>query len=381
MTNMNLIVSKYPKKIWIIIGTRPEAIKLFPVVQALKAFDWLDVTVCLTGQHREMVHQAMQALDFSYDLDFELMRPRQTLGELTANIVQTLADIFEKQQPGLVVVQGDTTTTFASSLAAFYNRILVAHVEAGLRTHNKWNPFPEEINRRMTSSLADLHFAPTETAKNALLREDIPECRIWVTGNTVVDAILYMAAKVQANNSLHLSFLDKSKKLILVTGHRRESFGESFKQICRALKIIAQSHNDVQIVYPVHLNPNVREPVYSILANTENITLIEPLDYKSFVFLMTQAYIILTDSGGIQEEAPALKKPVLVMRETTERPEGIEAGIARLVGTKTNQIVENVELLIQNQEMYNAMASGRNPYGDGMAGQRIADVIGNFIQQ
>lgn len=368
------------KKILLVFGTRPEAIKMAPLVLALQQRPQLEVAVCVTAQHRQMLDQVLDlfALQPKYDLD--LMQPGQDLYDITSRALLGLRDVYADFQPDLVLVHGDTTTTFAASLAAFYQRIAVGHVEAGLRTGDIYSPWPEEINRTLTGALTKLHFAPTVKAQNNLLAENTDPASVFVTGNTVIDALVQVVDKIATDQVLRqkmqqkFAFLDESKKLILVTGHRRESFGGGFENICKALSKLAEQP-DVQILYPVHLNPNVQEPVNRLLKGIDNIYLIEPQDYLPFVYLMSRAYIILTDSGGVQEEAPSLGKPVLVMRDTTERPEAVEAGTVRLVGTDYDKIVASATELLANQQAYEKMSFAHNPYGDGKACQRIADII------
>ncbi|EOU9531094.1 non-hydrolyzing UDP-N-acetylglucosamine 2-epimerase [Cronobacter dublinensis] len=366
-----------------VFGTRPEAIKMAPLVHALAQDPAFDTRVCVTAQHREMLDQVLHLFSIVPDYDLNIMKPGQGLTEITCRILEGLKPILTEFRPDVVLVHGDTTTTIATSLAAFYQRIPVGHVEAGLRTGYLYSPWPEEANRTLTGHLAMYHFAPTELSRQNLLRENIPDARIFVTGNTVIDALITVRDRVMADEPLRLRletqypFLDGDKKMILVTGHRRESFGEGFEQICRALADIAAQNLDVQIVYPVHLNPNVTEPVNRILGHVENVVLIEPQEYLPFVWLMNHAWLILTDSGGIQEEAPSLGKPVLVMRETTERPEAVEAGTVRLVGTDTRRIVDEVTRLLHDDAAYQAMSHAHNPYGDGQACERILHALKN----
>ncbi|HGC6388565.1 TPA: non-hydrolyzing UDP-N-acetylglucosamine 2-epimerase [Cronobacter dublinensis] len=366
-----------------VFGTRPEAIKMAPLVHALAQDPAFDTRVCVTAQHREMLDQVLHLFSIVPDYDLNIMKPGQGLTEITCRILEGLKPILTEFRPDVVLVHGDTTTTIATSLAAFYQRIPVGHVEAGLRTGYLYSPWPEEANRTLTGHLAMYHFAPTELSRQNLLRENIPDARIFVTGNTVIDALITVRDRVMADEPLRLRletqypFLDGDKKMILVTGHRRESFGEGFEQICRALADIAAQNRDVQIVYPVHLNPNVTEPVNRILGHVENVALIEPQEYLPFVWLMNHAWLILTDSGGIQEEAPSLGKPVLVMRETTERPEAVEAGTVRLVGTDTRRIVDEVTRLLHDDAAYQAMSHAHNPYGDGQACERILHALKN----
>ncbi|WP_413616473.1 UDP-N-acetylglucosamine 2-epimerase (non-hydrolyzing) [Halomonas cupida] len=362
-------------------GTRPEAIKMAPLALALQADERFDAKVCVTGQHREMLDQVLDLFALVPDYDLAVMRPGQDLTDVTAAILQGMRDILSEVKPDIVLVHGDTATTFAVTLAAYYQQIPVAHVEAGLRTGNIYSPWPEEANRKLTGALAQLHFAPTDRSQENLLAEGVSQDKVHVTGNTVVDALLDVVAKLEDNDSYqkqfgeHFDFLDSDRKLILVTGHRRESFGEGFERICRALHDTAAQHPEVQIVYPVHLNPNVREPVKRLLSDVDNVHLIEPLDYLPFVYLMNRSHIILTDSGGIQEEAPSLGKPVLVMRETTERPEAVQAGTVKLVGTDVARIVGELDTLLTDKKAYEAMSYAHNPYGDGKACARILDIL------
>jgi UDP-N-acetylglucosamine 2-epimerase (non-hydrolysing) len=370
-------------KVLTIFGTRPEAIKMAPLVLALSQDAAFESKVCVTAQHREMLDQVLRLFEITPDYDLNIMKPGQGLTEITSRILTGLKPVLDEFKPDVVLVHGDTTTTLSASLAAFYHQIAVGHVEAGLRTGDLSSPWPEEGNRLLTGHLARWHFAPTENARSNLTRENIPESRIFVTGNTVIDALLWVRDRFNSDASLAQQlantypFLDASKKLILVTGHRRESFGGGFERICSALADIARQHPDVQIVYPVHLNPNVSEPVNRILAGIDNIVLIDPQDYLPFVYLMDKAYLILTDSGGVQEEAPSLGKPVLVMRETTERPEAVDAGTVRLVGTDPAKIVKEVNRLLSDENEYNSMSRAHNPYGDGHACRHILDALKN----
>lgn len=365
----------------IVFGTRPEAIKMAPLVKEFQKHPELDTKVCVTAQHREMLDQVLEFFDITPDYDMDLMKPNQNLYSLTADIITGLKPILEEYQPDYVYVHGDTSTTMAAGIAAFYSGAQVCHVEAGLRTHNKRSPFPEEINRQVTGRIADFHFAPTTASEQNLLNENINKDAILVTGNTVIDALFDSSERVKNLENAEIESLkqlvDPSKKLILVTGHRRENHGQGFINICEALKEIALNHEDVQIIYPVHLNPNVKKPVYEILSGIENIHLIDPLSYPAFVWLMNQSYLIITDSGGVQEEAPSLGKPVLVMRDTTERPEAVDAGTVILVGTDKNLIVKECESLLKDTQRYNTMTALHNPYGDGKACQRIANFIKN----
>ncbi len=363
-----------------VFGTRPEAIKMASVVKSLAASKRFESRVCVTAQHREMLDQVLNLFEIKADFDLNLMRPGQDLTDITTNVLGGMRDLLKEWRPDMVLVHGDTTTTFAASLAAYYEKIPVGHVEAGLRTGNNYSPWPEEMNRRLAGTIAALHFAPTQKAKENLLRENVREESIFVTGNTVVDSLLDVVERIKTDPALTEKcaeahpFLDKSKKMILVTGHRRENFGDGFLEICKALKELAQ-RPDVQVVYPVHLNPNVQEPVYRILADCENVHLIKPLDYFPFVNLMSMCYLVITDSGGIQEEAPSLGKPVLVMRDTTERPEAVEAGTVKLVGTDRDVIVESATRLLDDRSAYEEMSFAHNPYGDGKAAQRIVEAL------
>jgi UDP-N-acetylglucosamine 2-epimerase (non-hydrolysing) len=368
-----------PKRILLTFGTRPEAIKMSPVARALReARDDFDVRVCVTAQHRQMLDQVLDLFEIVPDHDLDLMRPGQNLTDVTTRVLAGVGEVIRGWRPDLVMVHGDTTTTFAASLAAFYEKVPVAHVEAGLRTGDIYAPWPEEMNRRLTTAIAVLHFAPTETARANLLAEGVPEARIAVTGNTVIDALQWVVARLRADpeaaarHQRQFGFLRPDRRLILVTGHRRENFGPGFERLCQALRDIAM-RGDVQIVYPVHLNPNVREPVQRILSEAPGVHLLEPLDYLPFVHLMDRSHFIITDSGGVQEEAPSLGKPVLVMRDTTERPEAVEAGTVKLVGTDRARIAGEAFRLLDSPEAYEAMARAHNPYGDGLAGERIKE--------
>ena len=358
-------------------GTRPEAIKLAPVIQELRRRKGFEPRVCVTAQHREMLDQVLETFSIRPDYDLDLMKPGQDLFDITARCLEGLRPVLLRERPDAVVVQGDTTTVFAAALAAFYLGIPVAHVEAGLRTFDKRRPFPEEMNRRLASHLAGLHFAPTERARQNLLAEGLPREQVFVTGNTVVDALFHVREKHRGRwpRPPGLRPVGKARRIVLVTGHRRESFGPGFENICRALRSIAGSHPHVEIIYPVHLNPNVREPVFRLLGGLPNVQLIEPAGYVPFVGLMEACHLVLTDSGGIQEEAPSLGKPVLVMREVTERPEAVEAGTVRLVGTDVDKIVSGVRRLLDDAAEYQRMSRAHNPYGDGRASGRIADAL------
>ncbi|MBO6792960.1 MAG: UDP-N-acetylglucosamine 2-epimerase (non-hydrolyzing) [Balneolaceae bacterium] len=366
------------KKILLIFGTRPEAIKLAPVYRLLNQHPHFETEVCVTAQHREMLDQVLSFFQITPNYDLNVMKKGQGLVSLSSAILDGLKEVFDQAKPDAVFVQGDTTTSTIAALAAFYSGIKVCHVEAGLRTLNRFSPYPEEINRQVTARLADLHFAPTIAAKNNLLDEGIEPDKIWVTGNTVIDALLQGIELLADYKSPELASLkaqiDPTKNVILVTGHRRESFGDGFKQICLALKKIAQ-RTDVQIIYPVHLNPKVQEPVYSLLGDEENITLMKPLGYPEFIWLMQQSFLILTDSGGIQEEAPSLGKPVLVMRNHTERTEALEAGTAQLVGTNSGLITQSVNRLLNDDTLYREMSAKENPFGDGSASKQILECL------
>jgi len=370
------------KKIFFVFGTRPEAIKLAPLIKEFQKYPKLfDLKVCITAQHREMLDQVLNFFDIKPNFDLNLMRPDQNLYTLTASIIESLKPILEQYKPDFVFVHGDTTTTMAGSIAAFYSRAKICHVEAGLRTNNKSSPFPEEINRQITSRICDYHFAPTETSRDNLVKENIPNKSILVTGNTVIDALLNSLEKVNESPSKliqNLSTKIAEKEVVLVTGHRRENHGKGFERICKALKRIAQDDKSRLIIYPVHLNPKVQEPVNRILSSLSNIILIDPLAYQDFVWLMNRSKIIITDSGGVQEEAPSLGKPVLVMRDTTERPEAVEAGTILLVGTNEDLIVSKALDLLNNNDNFVKMSMLHNPYGDGLASKRIVEFIKNI---
>ena len=373
------------RKVCFILGTRPEAIKLCPVVLAFKTEGSFDCKVCVTGQHREMLNQVLEVFGVVPDKDLALMQPNQSLGGLTSRAIAAIDEYLATEKPDAVVVQGDTTTVLAGALAAFYHHIPVAHVEAGLRTWNIESPWPEEANRVLTTRLAKWHFCPTESNKTNLLREGVPEKDIYVTGNTVIDALMMAREKVCENPPVIAELPDEvmlgNKRLILITGHRRENFGEGFEHICRAIRGLAERFTDVNFVYPVHLNPRVREPVMRILGAhmQRNVHLISPQAYLPFVALMNRSYLILTDSGGVQEEAPSLGKPVLVMRDTTERPEGVKAGVVRLVGVDEDAIVQGVGTLLTHSSAYDAMAKAANPYGDGRASLRICGILKEHV--
>lgn len=373
-------------KVLSVFGTRPEAIKMAPLVLALQADPRFDAKVCVTGQHRQMLDQVLSLFELKPDYDLEVMQSGQDLTDITVAILCGMKEVFADYKPDVVLVHGDTSTTFAASLAAYYQQIPVAHIEAGLRTGNIYSPWPEEGNRKLTGVLASIHFAPTDAARLNLLKEGIDATSIVVTGNTVVDALLQVVgclnqdASLQQALSQQFSYLDPRRRLVLVTGHRRESFGDGFERICQALAVTARAFPDVDIVYPVHLNPNVREPVNRLLSGIDNVHLIEPLDYLPFVYLMSRSYLILTDSGGIQEEAPSLGKPVLVMRDVTERPEALAAGTVRLVGADTSAIVSNLRTLLTDKAAYQSMAYAHNPYGDGEACARIIDSLSAMVK-
>lgn len=367
----------------IVFGTRPEAIKMAPLVKEFLKNDNFETTVCVTAQHREMLDQVLEFFEIKPDYDLNLMRPNQNLYTLTASIIENMKPVLDEVKPDYVYVHGDTTTSMAVGIAAFYSGAKICHVEAGLRTFNRQYPFPEEFNRQLTGKIADFHFSPTELSKNNLLAENTKDENILVTGNTVIDALLYGIEKVNAADFKDdeienlKTVLDFQKKIILVTGHRRENHGDGLIKICSALKTIAENNPDIEIIYPVHLNPNVKGPVNELLSGITNIYLVAPLAYPSFIWLMEKSYLIITDSGGIQEEAPSLGKPVLVTRTTTERPEAVEEGTVILLGTDTDRIVEESDKLLNNTEYYNEMSMLHNPYGDGKASERIV----NFIEK
>ncbi len=368
-------------KILSIFGTRPEAIKMAPLVKMLANDPYFSSSVCVTAQHREMLDQVLEIFNIQPKYDLNLMTKNQSLSQLTSKMISKITDVLEKDQPDMVLVHGDTATTFAAALSAFYKQIKIGHVEAGLRTGNLSSPWPEEANRRLTGVLTDMHFCPTETSKRNLILENVSSEKIFITGNTVIDSLLMIKSLINGDSSMQNSFfkkfgyLDPKKKLILVTGHRRENFGTGFINICKSLRNLAISNPNTQIVYPVHLNPSVQKPVKELLSSIENIFLIEPLDYLPFVYLMDRSYLILTDSGGIQEEAPSLGKPVLVMRNTSERPEAIKAGTAKLVGTDSIKIEKEVQSLINNKDLYHQMCHSHNPYGDGDSCSKIIKLL------
>ncbi|RXJ83106.1 non-hydrolyzing UDP-N-acetylglucosamine 2-epimerase [Arcobacter cloacae] len=374
------------KKVLLVFGTRPEAIKMAPLVKAFENEPTIESKVCVTAQHREMLDQVLEMFDIKPDYDLNIMKPGQDLFDVTSNVLLGLKDVLNDFSPDVVLVHGDTTTTSSASLASFYNKIKVGHVEAGLRTGDMYSPWPEEANRQITGVLANYHFAPTTTSANNLLKENKNPNDIVVTGNTVIDALFLALDKIEKNDELKSKIIESinsqyelkdDKKIILVTGHRRENFGDGFINICEALKTIALNNPDIDIVYPVHLNPNVQKPVKEILSNTPNVYLINPLQYEQFIYMMNKSYFIITDSGGVQEEAPSLGKPVLVMRDTTERPEAVEAGTVKLVGTNKESIINEAQKLLDDENEYNTMSKAHNPYGDGKACMRIV----NFIKE
>jgi len=376
-------------KVLISLGTRPEGIKMAPVIKELqKNPQKFDIAVCSTGQHREMLGQVTEFFEIIPDIELNVMTQGQSLSMLSSKIIGSMEEVFNKAAPDIVLVQGDTTTAFLTAFIAFYQKIKIGHVEAGLRTYNKYSPFPEEINRQLVSKIADLHFAPTKNAYENLKKEGIDEKSIILTGNTVVDAINWGINKIENKSKDEIpadikylsGLLEEDKKIILVTMHRRESFGDEIINVCNALKAVAQKYENINIVYPVHLNPNVTGPVGEILGNIKNIKLIKPLSYEPFLWLMNKSYFIITDSGGIQEEAPTLKKPVLVIRKFTERKESVEQGISKLVGTDMDAIISNASLLLDSEPEYKKMVADVNPYGDGKASERIAASILNYFE-
>lgn len=376
------------QKIMLVFGTRPEAIKMAPIYHALNSNSNFETVVCVTAQHRHMLDQVLKTFEILPDIDLDLMKSNQDLFDVTSSVLLNMGKIFKKKAPDVVLVQGDTTTTLATAMAAFYAGVSVGHVEAGLRTHNMHAPFPEEFNRQTATKLSRWHFAPTILSKKNLLAERVKEDDITVTGNTVIDALYWLLDRIKKDpqryknikeylNSI-LSFNWEKKPFVLVTGHRRENFGDGFLQICDAIEKLAQLYPEIHFVYPIHLNPNVQEPVNKILSNFNNVNIIEPLDYEHFIFLLKYCHVVLTDSGGIQEEAPSLGKPVLVMRDITERPEAIKAGTVRLVGANSKRIIQNISELLDNQETYQLMSRAHNPYGDGKASGRIIDVLRKY---
>lgn len=368
------------KKIITIFGTRPEAIKMAPLVKELERREEIESKVCVTAQHREMLDQVLELFDIKPDFDLNIMQTRQTLTGITSKVLEGLEEVFEKEKPDMILVHGDTTTTFAGGLAAFYQQIKVGHVEAGLRTFNKYFPFPEEMNRKLTGSLADLHFAPTKGSKDNLLREGIAESDIYITGNTVIDAMKHTVEKDYVFENEELNNIDFNKKIIMITAHRRENWGEGIENICIALNKIVEQNEDVELVYLVHLNPVVKDVVFERLGGNDRIHLMAPLDTKETHNLMNRSFMVMTDSGGLQEEAPHLGKPVLVLRDVTERPEAVAAGTVKLVGTDVDQIVKEANELLKNPEAYSKMSKSTNPYGDGIASQRIVDAIFRYFE-
>ena len=371
-------------KVLLVFGTRPEAIKMAPLVKILKEDKELEAKVCVTAQHREMLDQVLDLFDITPEYDLNLMKPGQDLYDITANVLLGMKNVLSDFKPDVVLVHGDTTTTSATALSSFYQKIKVGHVEAGLRTGDIYSPWPEEANRQITGVLANYHFAPTETSKANLVKENKDSNNIIVTGNTVIDALFMALQKIESDKTLESKIiseiasqypLQEDKKIILVTGHRRENFGQGFINICNSLKTLALNNSDIDIVYPVHLNPNVQKPVKEILADVDNIHLIDPLQYEQFIYMMNRSYFIITDSGGVQEEAPSLGKPVLVMRDTTERPEAVEAGTVKLVGTDPEVIITEAQKLLDDKEEYEKMSKAHNPYGDGTASKRIVEFL------
>ncbi|WJS01664.1 non-hydrolyzing UDP-N-acetylglucosamine 2-epimerase [Roseibium aggregatum] len=366
----------------VIVGTRPEGIKMAPVVHALRADKRFKCTLVSTGQHKEMLQSALEDFGLEPDIDLSLMQPGQTLGALSGRLFLKVDELLGGLTPDWVLVQGDTTTVMIASLCAFYRGIRVGHVEAGLRSHNLRAPFPEELNRRVAGSVSDLHFAPTQASRQNLLKEGVSDDTIFVTGNTGIDALLKIASEVRVHppklDEPTTKLIGRYARFVLITGHRRENFGEGFKNICKAITRLAEEFPDIGFLYPVHLNPNVREPVHSIIKYNQNVALVEPQEYRRFIYLMDRAYLLLSDSGGVQEEAPSLGKPVLVMREVTERPEGIEAGCAELVGATETRIFDRVSHLLRDAGTYNSMAKAQNPYGDGQASQRVISALANL---
>ena len=372
------------KKVLLVFGTRPEAIKMVPRIKALKRDKNFDAKVCVTAQHREMLDQVLEIFDIVPDYDLNIMNPTQDLFDVTSNVILGMRSVLNDFMPNIVLVHGDTTTTSASALAAFYHKIKVGHIEAGLRTNNIYSPWPEEANRQITSVIANFHFAPTQTSQNNLLKENKDKKNILICGNTVIDSLFLVLNKIEKDsalkkkiiNNINMQYeLKNEKKIILVTGHRRENFGKGFIDICKALKMIADNNPTIDIVYPVHLNPNVQKPVRKMLSGSSNIFLIDPMSYQSFIYIMSKSYFIITDSGGIQEEAPSLGKPVLIMRDTTERPEALEAGTVKLVGTNPHVIFEESQTLLDDKNEYDKMSKAHNPYGDGFASEKIVNFL------
>lgn len=372
-------------RVLFLFGTRPEAIKLLPLILAMKDDPFFNIKVCVTAQHREMLDQILEIFDVVPDIDLNLMTPNQSLPELTAKILEKVDQVVKDLKPDVCIIQGDTTTVMAGALACFYNKVFLGHVEAGLRTYNKYSPFPEEINRVLATHLCDIHFAPTEKSKENLLLENIKDSKIIVTGNTVIDTLKITKTRLEkkeifcTNISVDM-ILNKKQPFVLVTSHRRENFGEGIESICNALKKFAFKYPFWNIVFPVHLNPNIKDPVYKALSGFSNIYLLEPLDYVSFVALLSECYIVITDSGGVQEEAPTFSKPTVVMRESTERVEAVEAGLAKLVGTDENKIFETLVSLVEDKTAYNQMSNGANPYGDGKATEKIVEYFKKMVR-
>ncbi|NLI91033.1 MAG: UDP-N-acetylglucosamine 2-epimerase (non-hydrolyzing) [Peptococcaceae bacterium] len=377
-----MIVEKRRVKVMTVFGTRPEAIKMAPVVKALEKQEFVESRVVVTAQHREMLDQVVNLFKIKPHYDLDLMRHGQTLAGLTSGVMEGMDRILSEEKPDMILVQGDTTTTFVSALAAFYHKVPVGHIEAGLRTGEKYSPWPEEINRRLTTGLADLHFAPTEVSRNNLLREGIPQQNIFVTGNTVIDALFATVKqnfRFQDEELERILYSNREKRLILMTTHRRENWGEPMRQIYQALETVLSQNSDTYVIFPVHKNPTVRKVVAEVLGNNDRVFLVEPMDYEPFVNLQAKAYLILTDSGGIQEEAPSLGKPVLCVRDTTERPEAVDAGTVLLVGTKYEDVLANLTKLLSDEEAYRKMSQAANPYGDGTASEKIAKIVVKYL--
>ncbi len=367
------------KKVFLIFGTRPEGIKMYPVYSALKSVNGIETKVVITSQHQEMLKQVIDLFDIAVDYNLNVMEDRQTLTKITVKVLNGLKKIFEKEKPDLVLVHGDTTTTFSAALAAFYERIPIGHVEAGLRTYDKYFPYPEEMNRQLTDRISDLHFAPTERSKENLLKEGIRENSVFVTGNTVVDAVKEIVKRMEDKR---FGFPFENESFILVTAHRRENWGKPMENICNAINEITEKHKGkIKVVFSVHKNPTVRNTVKNILKNNKHVALMEPVEYNEFLYILSKSLFVLTDSGGIQEEAPSLKKPVLLLRSVTERPEAVEAGVVRIVGTDTEKIVCEAENLIKNKNVYNEIINTKNPFGDGNAGEKIAQIVENYLSK
>lgn len=365
------------KKIMVVFGTRPEAIKMIPIIKQIEKEKDLKLTVCTTGQHKDMLNQVLKKFNIVPDYNLDIMKKAQTITYITTVIINKIDEIIKKEKPNIILVHGDTTTSLATAIAAYYNKVKIGHVEAGLRTHNKYSPYPEEMNRVLISDLADIHFAPTQANKNSLLIEGIDEKNIFITGNTVIDAMQLTINKDYKFEEEKLNKIDfnKNKKYILLTAHRRENLGEPIRNICKAIKILAEKRNDVEVIFPVHYNPKVREVVFKYLGNNKKVHLLDPINVFDMHNLMSKVYLVMTDSGGLQEEAPAIGKPVLVLRENTERPEAIKNGVAKIVGANTENIMKEVEILLDNDKEYNKMAKSVNPYGDGHASERIVEII------